>query len=228
MSQFLTKLTRPKMWDGYPLLLSALVGDIEDDLKIVLKGYNVAGALLATNESDAASYTDSVVDFNVNEVYGSLTSVSYIVAHVESNLGEVLTDTITIDVVSPCANPVYLLARNSLGGCLNWMFDVSQEYAFDLSNARKAKRLVLFTNNLSSNQWDGLQDFVTLGEVYRNNIVELTSATIKTSSRIDQQIYDVDTDGDKIGVVALPTKNSTLTRRVKHQFELEIEYPEVF
>lgn len=228
MAKFLTRFTRLKLWDGYPLLLSVAVGDIEDDLKIVLKGYDVSDTLLATNESTSAAYIDSVVDFNVNQVYGSLSGVAYIAAHIESDLGEILTDTITIDVDESCANPVYLLARNSLGGCLNWMFDISQEQSYDTANSIKAKRHTLFTTHLTLNQWESLQDFITLGETYRNNITEFTSSTIKTSSRIGQQVYVVDSDGEKIGVIAQQTGNTTLTKQVRHLFNLEIEYPEAF
>jgi hypothetical protein len=228
MASFLTRFTRPKMWDGYPFLLSCAVGDVEDDLILTLKGYDVSGALLATNQSTATAYTDQVIHFNVSEVYGSLSGVAYITAYVETALGEVLTDTITIDVEEVCNNPVYLLGRNSLGGCLQWMFDISQEQGYDNANGIKAKRHGLFTNHLTLNQWEALQDFITLGETYRNNITEFTSATIKTSSRIGQQLYVVDADGAKIGVIALPTGNSTFTRQVRHLFNLEIEYPETF
>jgi hypothetical protein len=227
-SSFLTKFTRPKMWDGYQFLLSAAVGDVEDDLILTLKGYNGAGTLLATNQSTAAAFTDKVVNFNVSEVYGELTNVKYITAYVESATGEILTDTITIDVEQPCANPIYLMGRNSLGGVIQWMFDVNQEETFDYANDIKAQRQTLFATNLTDNQWTAIQDFITLGQTYRNNIAEFTSANIKTSTRIGQQIYTVDTEGNKIGVIALPTQNSTLTKQVKHFFTLEIEYPEAF
>lgn len=228
MASFLTRFTRPKIWDGYPFLLSAAVGDVEDDLILTLKGYSVANALLATNQSTAEAFTDSVVNFNVNEVYGSLTGVSYIEAYVETAIGEVVTDTLTIDVEDVCENPVYLIARNSLGGVLSWMFDINQEESFETSNSLKKKRHTLFATHLSDNQWSAIQDFIGLGETYRNNITEFTSATIKTSTRIGQQVYTVDDEGNKIGVIALPTANSTFTKQVRHFFTLEIEYPEAF
>jgi hypothetical protein len=108
------------------------------------------------------------------------------------------------------------------------MFDVNQEYTFDYGNGRKAKRLVLTTVNLTINEWESLQDFITLGEVYRENIVEFTSTTDATSRRIGQQVYVLNQDGTKIGVIALPTRNTTRTKQIRHIFELEIEYPEEF
>lgn len=227
-ASFLTKFTRLKMWDGYPFLLSAAVGDVEDDLILTLKGYNGAGTLLATNQSTAATFTDTVVNFNVSEVYGELTNVKYITAYVETGSGEVLTDTITIDVLQPCANPVYVMGRNSLGGVIQWLFDYNQEYSFDGDDEITRKRLVLNTDQLTINQWEALQDLNKLGQVYRNNIVEFDSSTIKTSTRIGQQLYVVGLDGSKIGVVSIPSRNVTATRQRKHVFDLEIEYPETF
>ncbi len=228
MSKFLTKLTQPKLWDGYPFLLSAIVGDLEDSLILVLDGYDSAGNLVDSNESTPEAFTDSIVSFNVNEIYGSFTGVSYLIARIKSNLEEILTDDLRIDVVSPCDNPVYLLGRDSLGGCLQWMFDANQDLGFDYGNDIKAGRSVLFTQNINFNEWTCLQDFIRLGQVYRNNIVEFDSSVIKTSTRIGQQVYVVGADGNKIGVVVIPTRNKTQSKLVRHEFELEIEYPEEF
>lgn len=227
MSQFLTKLDRPKLWDGYPFLLSALVGDLEDGIKLFVETYNAAGVYVATFDSGGfETATNSTVSYNVTEIAGSLTSVGHLIVYLESETSEQLTDDFRIDVIQPCANPIYLLGRDSLGGCLQWMFDNSQDFSYDFADARKAERLTLYATNLTINEWECLQDFITLGTVYRNNIVEFTSDTIKTSSRIGQQIYDVDSDGNKIGVIVIPVKNKTLTKKIKHIFEMEIEYPE--
>jgi len=121
-----------------------------------------------------------------------------------------------------------LIGRNTLGGCLSWLFDISQDYTFEYADGRKAKRLVLFAEDLTLNEWEALQDFITLGEVYRENIVELTSSTLKTKSRIGSQVYAVDQDGNKVGVIVIPINNQTKTRQVKHKFQIEIEYPEEF
>lgn len=217
------------MWDGYPFLLSAAIGDIEDNIILVVSGYNSAGSLQASHESNAASYTDSVIHFSIGNIYTSSTeSVSYFQVYIKTELEEVITDTLIIDLLTPCENPVYLLGRNSSGGSLQWMFDVNQELSFDYGNDSKAKRLLLTAVNISSNEWDVLNEFITLGVLYKHNITEFTSSTIKTSSRVDQQVYDVDSDGNKTGVIVIPTKNNTKTKRVRHMLEMEIEYPEIF
>lgn len=230
MGQFLTKLEQPKLWDGYPFLLSALIGDVDDGLILVVEEYNKAGVYVTETESDTpTSYENSLVNWDVSEIGGTFgEDVLYLIVYLKTDAGEILTDELRIDVIQPCQNPVYLMARNSLGGVLHWMFDQNQEYGLDYDNQIKAKRLTLTSDHLTINEWESLQDFITLGTVYRNSIVEFTSSTIKTSTRVGQQIYVVGTDGSKIGVVALNTRNNTLTRRVRHIFELEIEYPEIF
>ncbi len=229
MTKFLTRFNEVNLWADYPLLLSLVFGGEGDDnyLIFVIEGYDSDGSLLDTVELPV-DYVNTVVDFNIGEIYGSLDGVSYLNVYVRTYLETTITETIRINIQESCDNPVYLLGRNSLGGCIQWMFGTNQEYGFDFGNDTKAKRLTLFTENLSINEWESLQDFITLGQVYRNNIVEFTSATIKTSTRIGQQVYDVDDDGNKIGVVVIPTRNRSETRQIRHTFEIEIEYPKIF
>jgi hypothetical protein len=215
------------MWAGYPFLLSAVVGDIEDELNLILKKYDVSNVLLSTEESTSDNFENSVATWDLNEI-GTFTNVSYLKVYVETSVGEDLTDELTIDYLEACQNPIYILGRDSVGGHLQYLFHTNQEYNFDYGNNIKAARKVMTAVNLTANEWLAFQDWITLGDVYKNNIVELTSDTIKTSTRVGQQVYVVDTDGSKIGVVVIPTKNKTLTKQTRHVFELEIEYPENF
>jgi hypothetical protein len=229
---FLTKLDRPKMWEGYPFLLSAVIGT-EDSLYMDVKSYTASGSMVAHATSTSTAYENKVVNFNVTEIYGaaSLTSVEYFLVYLVTDLGEILTDSFRIDFVASddiCDNPILLMGRNSLGGVLTWMFDYNQEYGFDFSNKIKSKRLTLTTSHLTLNEWESLQDFITLGEEYRISIIEFTSSTIMTSARVGQQLYVVDTDGNKVGVNIVPSRSKTFTRYTKHTLELEIEYPETF
>jgi len=225
MAKWLTKFTRPKLWDGYSFLLTVCVGDATEEMTCVVSGYDAAGVLISTVNSDPVTATNQVIDFNIPVIYGSVTPVTYFTAYVKDSFDEVKTDVITIDVVSPCANAVMLMARNSLGGVLQWLFDFSQEISFSTDNEEKAKRLFMSEQNINQNQWLALQDFITLGTVYRNNIVEFLSTTNKTTSRTGQQIYVLSTSNTKIGVIAQPVNNTTLTRYKKNLFEIEIEYP---
>jgi len=131
-------------------------------------------------------------------------------------------------VLEPCDNSVLLVARNTLGGGLSWPFFYNQEYTFTYDNGVKRKRLRLFSENLTINQWESLEDFVTLGEVYNNSIVEFSSSVIKTQSRIGSQAYVIDSEGNKTGVIVIPNANTTNTRQERHIFTIDIEYPDTF
>lgn len=220
-AKFLTKFNKPVMWAGYPFLMGIIINE-----DVPSSVYLTAGS-----DSTAPTYPSGrLIEFDLNQIVTDQTVEEFSITVYEDDSTDdpQLSEVLEIELREACDNPVMLLARNSLGGPLQWLFDGSQEYTFDYGDGRKAKRLILTANNLTVNQWEALQDFITLGEVYKNNIVEFTSATIKTSTRIGQQVYVVDADGDKIGVVVIPTKNRTETRQIKHQFEIEIEYPEFF
>lgn len=219
--KFLTKFDRPIMWVGYPFLLDIIINeDVSSNVYIIAGG----------DSTTPTDYSGKIIEFDLNQIVTDQTVNEFEVVVYEDGSVEdpQLSEVLTIELREACANPIMLLARNSLGGPLQWLFDKSQEYTFDYGDGRKAKRLILTAQNLTINQWEALQDFITLGEVYKNNIVEFTSDTIKTSTRIGQQVYEVDEEGNKIGVIVIPTKNRTETRQIKHEFEIEIEYPETF
>ena len=217
-AKFLTKLSTVKMWRGYPSLVSVIVGD-----GVSGNSYFDSGADTTT----PASLSGKVISVDLNNLITTQTIDSTTLElYRDDTVDVLLSESKTIELEDACNNPVLLQGRNTLGGVLQWMFDVSQEYTFDYGNNIKAARKVLKAEGLTLNQWEALQDFITLGDVYRNNIVELTSSTIKTSSRIGNQVYVIDSDGNKTGVIVIPSRNTTDTRFKMHKFELEIEYPE--
>lgn len=218
--KFLTKFDSPVMWKGYPFLLSAIINeDISSDV------------FLATDEDDSVpdNYQGKLIHFDLNQIITDqeVDSVEATI-YEDTSVASAVSETITVEIREACDNPVMLMGRNSLGGIMQWMFDINQEYNFDFGDGVKAKRLTLFTDDLTINQWEALTEFFTLGEVYRNNVLEFTSDTIKTSSRIGNQVYVVAADGSKVGVIVIPRERSTQTKQVKHSFEIEIEYPETF
>ena len=219
-AKFLTELNTVKMWRGYPCLISAIVGD------------NVSGNVFAGTDNDwtaSGNYSEKIITLDLDKIITAQeVDTDTVKLYLDTSPDVQLTETKDIELTDACRNPIYLIGRNKRGGMLCWMFEGSQDYTFDYGNDIKAKRLTLRAENLNINEWEALQDFITLGAVYRNNIVTLTSSIIKTSSRIGQQLYVVDEDGNKTGVIALPTKNTTLTKQNKHVFEIEIEYPETF
>ena len=132
----------------------------------------------------------------------------------------------TILISDGCANQVNLRWINIEGGENWWVFQVNQEYTFTYDNGKKAKRLVLFAENLTLNQWETINGLNTVGEIYKNVIPELTTSVKKTSSRIGQQDYMIDEDDNEMGVLVIPTENLTYTKQVQHQIQITIELPE--
>ncbi len=226
-AKFLTKLSKPVWWRGYPFVLSAIIDDSLTttalDLKVVADSTQYAGQQLSKSGKMVGCYFGFV---GLGVIDGSDSATVSIVDFATKAI--TYTEQLEVELRDACQNPIMLMARNSLGGVLQWVFEVDQEYTFDYGNDIKAARKVLKANNLTTNQWEALQDFITLGPVYRNNITEFTSSTIKTSSRVGQQVYVVTAAGVKTGVIVIPTRNTTQTKRVNHNFEIEIEYPEIF
>ncbi len=219
-AEFLTKMDVVKLWRGYPSLVSIVIGDL------------TVGSIYAksTDSSTPASWNSKLITIDLNQLITSQDSIdsTELEIYFDDTIDVLLSETLPVEIENACDNPVLLVARNTLGGCLTWMFDKAQDYTFDYGNDIKAERKVLRAENLTLGQWQALQDFIGLGEVYRNSIVELTSIVNKTSSRIGQQVYVVDEDGIKTGVIVIPTRNTTNTKNKRHIFELEIEYPEIF
>jgi hypothetical protein len=136
------------------------------------------------------------------------------------------TETLTFDVEDACDNPVLLMWKNSLGGDAFWMFDHSQEVGYNLSGSKKAKRMTLFAEHLTLNQWEALNELNTLGEVYAENIIEFTSSVNKTHKRDGAQVYVLDASGNKTGVIVIPTTSVINTKDETHSIEIEIELPQ--
>jgi hypothetical protein len=217
---FLTKFSRIRMWRGWPAPISVIV----NEYNTTSVSLNIPGG----GTSSSVIYGGNVVAYDLNDVATTQTA-NTLVCTLRLDSGPTnLSEAKTIVLSDPCKNPILLMGRNSLGGILYWLFDVSQEYTFAYDDGTKRKRLVLFAENITLNEFESLEDFNTLGEVYKNNIVEFSSSVIKTSSRIGSQVYAVDKLGNKTGVIVIPTENQTNTRRERHSFTLEIEYPEMF
>lgn len=216
---FLTPFTTVSFWEGWPCLLSAII--------------NVPGVNTylsdGTNNSTLAINDNELITYDINQ-FITPTSDTFNVAIYEVAGPPAIrrSELKTVIVKEPCENPVMLMGRNYLGGLFTWMFSYSQDYTYVYEDGKKAKRAVLFAENLTLNEWESLHDFFSVGEIYKRNIVEFTNATLLTSKRIGSQVYQIDQDGNKLGVIVIQTGNSTRTRQTKHTFTIEIEYPEIF
>lgn len=238
--KFLTRLDEISYWPGWPLFIS-LIDESSEDISIKLTESapiyfaNVVDTVYVSTTGlchinfPIAFLTDYDDDFESDE-WKSVKRFT-----LKPELEDCHIEDKVVKVRQVCKNPIMLMGQNSLGGFLMWLFDVTQEYTFEYSNGVKAKRLVLYTTDLTLNEWEALQDFITLGQTYRNNIIELEGLDSgkpnnerqnRTQTRQGQQLYTLDEDGNFWGVIAMPTKNKTMTKMLKHSFEIEIEYPE--
>jgi len=138
------------------------------------------------------------------------------------------SETKTILVKDTCDNPIYLFWKNSLGGDAFWMFDHSQDYSWIIEDNKKANQQLLFAENITINEFDAINEVNTVGVVYQPAIPELLSTINKTSARTDQQLYVIDEDGNKTGVINITRNQTTRTRQAKHFVDVLIEYPELF
>lgn len=139
-----------------------------------------------------------------------------------------LTNPFRVDIIEECQNTINLAWRNSLGGWECFPFTYNQEYTWDYGGGKKAKRLTLYADNLTLSQWEVIQGLNTSGQQYRNNIVEMTTSLNRTSSKVGQSVYVLNSDGSKTGVVVVNQINSTNTKQQRHSASVTIEYPELF
>ena len=135
---------------------------------------------------------------------------------------------LSVAIKEECSNIVVLQWKNSLGGDECFPFTYNQEYTWDYTGGKKAKRLTLFANNLTLNQWESIQGLNTLGDMYRVNITEMTTSLNRTSSTIGQSVYVLNSDGTKVGVNVIGQSNTTNTKQKRHSAIVTIEYPELF
>lgn len=122
----------------------------------------------------------------------------------------------------------YLFWKNSTGGDSQYMFQVNQEMAHTNKSGQRVKRLVLFADGLDYSEWEAINELNQPYETYKNNFTELSSSVVKTGAMTGQQVYIVDTDGSKIGVVVVPQQSRTDSKQERHSIQILIELPEFF
>ena len=129
-----------------------------------------------------------------------------------------------------CASPntITLFWRNSAGGESSWSFGYVQDQVQKLQDPFRNVWLTLYEQNLTLSQFNALNELITLGQIYQTPLIELTTAVDKTEARVGQQVYTVDSSGNKIGVIVVAGENKTRSRNKRHQFQVTIELPEIF
>jgi len=138
-----------------------------------------------------------------------------------------ITTSISSLIVQAC-NAITLFWRNSQGGESSWPFGYTQDSVQKLQDPFKNNWLTLYEQNLTLAQFNALNELFSVNQVYQTPIIELTTSVDKTEARVGQQVYTVDTSGNKIGVIVIGGENKTRTRNKRHSFQVTIELPEIF
>jgi len=212
--KFMTLMDECTAVSGYPFTLSAYM-DGSSTVRIV-RALN--GTTLST--TDTADATIGVYRILHHEVgTANLLVISIIIGTV--------SEAKTVNIVEACSNTVVLQWKNYLGGDECFPFQINQEYTFEYGD-RKAKRLTLYAENLTLNQWEVIQGLNTNGQLYKTPITEMTTSLNRTMATVGQGVYVYNSDGTKIGVNVIPQTNTTQTKQKTHSATVTIEYPELF
>lgn len=223
-ARFLTEKTRLKVWRSWPFTLSILLNNSSGDgVDITVTGNDSLNTQTSPSVGDE---TNRLYRFNI----GGITWSSFVndKSLLIEAIGPDIQISINADLIDACDEAIMLCFRNHLGGDSWFMFDGSQDISYTDDNGSKVKRLLLTAENITEEDWEELNDLITYGAEVKENIVEILSTTNKTKRRVNQQVYKVDQDGTKTGVIIIPRQTGTISRQVKHRFEVEVEFPEHF
>lgn len=127
-------------------------------------------------------------------------------------------------------NLYQLFWKNSLGGDAWYCFKYGQQYTYNYGGGKKAQRLILFAEHITYIEWEALNELNNTADIIKKNIQSFTSTTDKTSFVDNQQVllFSASLGAVPIGVIVIPRQSTINTKDTLHNFEVEIELPEVF
>jgi len=231
LRKFLTRFTSPSIWRDYPWSISFIWPSSILTMDRRVKQYDSEGTELSNElesleSGSGPTITDRVHRLSVGTINADATEIKL---SLESE-GTQITEEITLQVKDACDMPVLLWWKNCVGGDSFWLFDESQEYEFTYPSGKRAKRLQLFADNLTIDEWDAINELNSPTEVIAKNIVdyEMSNTVDKTHFRNDNQVYIINSDAEKVGVIAVATGADTRTDYRKHSIQITIELPEFF
>jgi len=225
LKQWITRLPAVSMWRGWPFTISFISPYVS--LKRRVKQNDSTGTEI-DNTVQSFSVTEGVNRMDIGTLQDN---AKELIVTLESADGLVqITRPLTVKVKDPCLSPVLLFWKNSLGGDALWMFDESQEYVYAYPSGRKVTRMKLYTDNLVLGEWDAINELNSPTDVIASNITDygMDDSIDKTHFRNDNQVFIINQDGEKVGVIVIETDNTTKTMYKKHAAEITIELPELF
>jgi hypothetical protein len=223
--KFLTRFN-PSYWRGWPFSLSWLGRHVVSPF-IRVTQYDSEGTELSTTDTSYTGIQRVVFRSDLGTINAAATKL-IVALGTDGEVG--VTEDLTINVKDPCDNPVLLFWKNAAGGDAFWMFDESQDYEYSYPSGRKVKRLKLYADNLTIDEWEGINQLNSATEVIAYNIVDynMDDSIDRTHFRNDNQAFIINQDGSKTGIIVIPKTSETKSSFRKSAIELEIELPEYF
>src|SRR5690606_13867308 len=202
--KFLTRMP-PVLWRGFPFSISFIWPQAITSITRTVKQYDSQGNELSSdnellNAGSGELIRDCVHRMELGDINAD--AVSLMVSLTWTGVGQI-TEEMEVEVRDPCDNQVYVFWKNTIGGDSYWMFDENQEYQFTYPSGRRVRRLTLFSDNLSQIQWDAINEVNSPSDVFALNIVdyEMSDVINKTHFRNDNQVYVIDQNAVKTGVI---------------------------
>lgn len=227
---WLTKFN-PSYWIGYPFTLSFIWPATITGIDRRVIQYDGEGNLLSDDLTSLTPETDTIHRTDLGAVNTSAKRLEVSLEESTSGSGQAqIIETLTINVKEPCEQPVLLFWKNSLGGDAFWLFDEGQDYNYQYPSGRVVKRMTLSADNLTVSEWDGINQLNSVSQVIAKNITDygMDDSIDRTHFRNDNQVFIINSDGSKTGVIVIATDNRTKTYQKKHYIEITIELPEFF
>jgi hypothetical protein len=219
----------PTLWRGWPLSLSFIWGNHSDINRRVVQ-IDSQGGELSDTITALTPDLDKIHRMTLGDINALATELRVTLEDGSASVAEQILAELTVKVVDPCPSQVLLFWKNTLGGDAFWMFDESQDYEFVYPSGRKVKRMKLFADNLLIKEWEGINELNSSTDVINLNIVDygMDDSINKTHFRNDNQVYIINQDGTKVGVIVVARDRDTKTIYKKHSIEITIELPEIF
>lgn len=227
---WLTRFNSPTYWRGWPFTLSFIwPTDIADISRRVVQ-YDSEGNELSDTITALAYDGDRIHRMTLGTIHADAVRLVVTLQDGAASGDSPIIDELTIEVKDPCDSQVLVFWKNTLGGDSFWMFDESQDYEWSLPGGRRVKRMTLYSDNLKIKDWDAINELNSNSEVINSNIVdyEMSDVINKTQFRNDNQVYIINQDAEKVGVIVIPVNNKTRTLQKRHSIEITIELPEFF
>lgn len=118
-----------------------------------------------------------------------------------------------VTVAMECANPLYLKWLNIYGGLSTWLFDYNQIYNMIPESTGAYKKMIVFLQGVTLEQWEAIQDLNRSG------------AEIQDNKKVGAYVVDFTDEDNVINIFVEPNPSSTLTKSVGHNAQLVLRYP---